>query len=247
MLLVDVHAHMELPDFDNDLDEVLKRAEQAGVKAIINNTTKIETINQAIGLSKKYPILKIALGLHPQYIKDLSEETINQTLDLIKTLPAVAIGEIGLDYHYHKDNKEKQIEVFRRILDIAQERKLPVIVHSWDSAKDVFATLEPYKKLKVIIHCFQGRKSQVKEGLSRGYYFSIPTSITRNTTFQYIVETAPMSKLLTETDAPFQSANREDRNEPANIKNTIKEIAKIKSITEEEVANLIFQNYQTLF
>ena len=247
MLLVDVHAHMDFKDFDNELDEVLKRAEQVGIKAIVNNTTSIETINKAIKLSKKYPVLKIALGLHPQNLKDISEEKLNQTLDLIKTLPAIAIGEIGLDYHYYKENKAQQIEVFKRILDIAQERKLPVIVHSWDSAKDVFATLEPYKTLKVIIHCFQGRKSQVKEGLARGYYFSIPTSITRNTTFQYIVETAPMSKLLTETDSPFQSANREDRNEPANIINTIKEIAKIKSITEEEVANLIFQNYQNIF
>jgi len=247
MLLVDAHAHMDFETFDKDLGEVLKRAEQAGVKAIINNTTKIETINKAIKLSKKYPILKIALGLHPQYIKELSEEQIKENLNLIETLPAIAIGEVGLDYHYYKDNKEQQIKVFKQILDIAKKRNLPVIIHSWDAAKDVFTTLESYKTLKIIIHCFQGRKSQVKEGILRGYYFSIPTSINRNEMFQYMAETIPLNRILTETDSPFQSPNKEDRNEPSNILLTIAAIAKIKGTTEEDTANMIFQNYQTLF
>ena len=247
MLLVDVHAHLEFPEFKDDLDEVIERAKKAGVKAIINNTTNLETINKTIQLIKKYPILKLALGLHPQYIKDMSEKEIEQNLKLIQSTQAIAIGEIGLDYHYFKDNKEQQIKVFQKLLKIAEKRKLPVIVHSWDAVKDVFETLKEFPKLKVIIHCFQGRKSQVKEGIERGYYFSIPVSINRNDTFQYIAKTAPINRILTETDAPLQSPTKEERNEPANIRQTISAIAKIRNLTEEETANLIFQNYQNLF
>lgn len=247
MLLIDVHAHMDYEAFDKDLDEVLNKCEQAGIKAIINNSTHLESIKKTLKLAKKYKIIKPALGLHPTLLKDLTENQLQETLKLIETEPAVAIGEIGLDYHYDKSNKEQQINIFKQLLDIAQKRKLPVIVHSWEATKDVFEILAEYPKLKVIIHCFEGRKSQIKEGLKRGYYFSVPPSIARNPIFPNLIETVPLSKLLTETDSPFQAPNKEDRNTPVNILITIKEIAKIKGTTEEETANIIFNNYQNLF
>ncbi|MCK5107979.1 MAG: TatD family hydrolase [Nanoarchaeota archaeon] len=247
MLLVDVHAHMDYDAFDKDIDEVLKRCEQLGVKAIINNSTHLESIKKTLKLAKKYKIIKPALGLHPTLLKNITPQQLQETLNLIETEKAVAIGEIGLDYHHDKSNKEQQIIVFKKILDIAQKRKLPVIVHSWEATKDTFEVLEPYKDLKVIIHCFEGRKSQIKEGLARGYYFSIPPSVARNPIFPNLIDMVPLNKLLTETDSPFQAPNKQDRNTPENIAIGIKEIAKIKGTTEEDTANIIFQNYQTLF
>jgi TatD DNase family protein len=247
MLLVDVHAHMDYEAFDKDLDEVMKKCEQADIKAIINNSTHLTSIKKTLKLAKKYKILKPALGLHPTMLKDLTEKQIQETLKLIEKEEAVAIGEIGLDYHYTKENKQQQIEVFKKLLKIAQKRKLPVIIHSWEAAKDTFKVLEPYKNLKVIIHCFEGRKSQIKEGLQRGYYFSVPPSISRNPIFPHLIEMVPLSRLLTETDSPFQAPHKPDRNDPSNVLIGIKEIAKIKGTTEEETANIIFQNYQNLF
>lgn len=247
MLLVDIHAHLDFKEFEEDLDEVIERAEQVGVKAIINNTTNTETIKKAKQITKKYKIIKLALGLHPIYLDKLSEKQIQETLKLIEETEAISIGEIGLDYHHNKENKEKQKQVFRKVLQIAQKRSLPVIIHSRESVKDALPILAEYPKLKVIMHCFQGRKSQIKECLNRGYYFSIPPSITRNPIFQYMAQKVPLNKLLTETDSPYQGPEKQERNEPANVKTTITHIAKAKGLTEQETANIIFQNYRTLF
>lgn len=245
MLLVDVHAHLDYEPFDKDLEEVLNRAKKSGVKAIINNSTHLESIKKTLLLSKKYPIIKPALGIHPTNLND--EKQIKASLNLIKTEKAVALGEIGLDYHYSKDNIEKQKEIFRELLKIAEERNLPVIIHSREATKDTFDILKEYPKLKVIMHCFQGRKSEIKEGIKRNYFFTIPSSINRNDTFRYMAEAIPLNRLLTETDSPYQSPNKEERNEPSNIIIAISAIAKIKGVTEEETANAIFQNYQNLF
>ena len=249
MLLIDAHAHLEHKSF-KDIDKVMERAEKVGIKAIINAGTNPKTNRTTLKLSKKYSIVQPALGIHPTDSISLTKKEINQELNFIEKNKSniIAIGEIGLDYHWHKKEKEfaKQIEVFKKLLNLAEKLSKPVFIHSRNAVKEILEILKEYN-LKIILHSFEGNKKQIQEAIKQGYYFSVPTSITRSTHFQNLVNMTPLSKLLTETDAPFLPSILGQRNEPAFIKESIKKMADIKQITEKEAANNIFLNYKNLF
>ena len=201
-------------------------------------------------ITKKYSIVQPALGIHPTDSISLTKKEINQELNFIEKNKSniIAIGEIGLDYHWHKKEKEfaKQIEVFKKLLNLAEKLSKPVFIHSRNAVKEILEILKEYN-LKIILHSFEGNKKQIQEAIKQGYYFSVPTSIKRSTHFQNLVKIIPLSKLLTETDAPFLPPNLGQRNEPAFIKESIKKMADIKQITEKEAANNLFLNYKNLF
>jgi len=249
MLLIDAHAHLEHNLFI-DINQTIKRAEEAGIKIIINAGTNPETNKATLNLSKKYSIIKPALGIHPTDSIILTKKEIDQEIKQIEKNKSkiIAIGEIGLDYHWHKKEKDfkKQKEVFKKLLSLAKKLDKPVFIHSRNAVNDTLEILKDYK-LKIILHSFEGNKKQIQEAIKQGYYFSIPTSVTRSTHFQILVKTVPLSKLLTETDAPFLAPKKDQRNEPSFITKSIKKIAEIKNITEKEAANNIFLNYQNLF
>ena len=241
---------MGYDSFKVDLPEVIKRAKKDGVKVIINNSTDKKTDRNTLKLAEKYPIIKAALGIHPTNVVKLSDKEIDEEIKFIEKNKnkIIAIGEVGLDYHWcTKDwEREKQRVVFKKFLDLAKRIDKPVIVHGWDAVKDVLKILEGYDG-KVVLHCFEASEKQINKAIRRGYSFSIPPAIVRNTFFQKIAELVPLSKLLTETDAPFQAPKKEDRNEPSFISVTIKKLAEIKKMTEEEIANNIFLNYKNMF
>ena len=249
MILIDAHAHLEHKLF-KDVDEVIKKAEKAGIKIIINAGTNPETNIVTLKLSKKYSIIKPALGIHPTDSISLTQKEIDQEIKQIEKNKSkiIAIGEIGLDYHWHKKEKEKikQNRTFKKLLNLAKRLNKPVFIHSRNAVNDVLKRLKDYN-LKIILHSFEGNKKQIQEAIKQGYYFSIPTSIIRSTHFQNLVTMTPLSRLLTETDAPFLAPIKYQRNEPSFIIKSIKKIAEIKNITEKEAANNIFLNYQTLF
>ena len=249
MLLIDAHAHLEHKLF-KDVGEVIKRAEKAGIKVIINAGTNPETNKYTLKLSKKYPIIKPALGIHPTDSISLTQKEIDEEIKQIgkNKSKITAIGEIGLDHHWHKKEKDlkKQKNTFKKLLNLAEKLNKPVFIHSRNAVNDTLGILKDYK-LKIILHSFEGNKKQIQEAIKQGYYFSIPTSVTRSTHFQILVKTAPLSKLLTETDAPFLPPKLGQINEPAFIQESIKKIAEIKQITEKEAANNIFLNYKTIF
>ncbi|MBW2985689.1 TatD family hydrolase [Candidatus Woesearchaeota archaeon] len=249
MLLIDAHAHLEHKSF-KDIDKVIKRAEKVGIKIIINAGTNPETNKSTLKLSKNYPIIKPALGIHPTDSISLTQKEIDEEIKQIgkNKSKIIAIGEIGLDHHWHKKEKDfkKQKNTFKKLLNLAEKLNKPVFIHSRNAVNDTLEILKDYK-LKIILHSFEGNKKQIQEAIKQGYYFSIPTSVTRSTHFQILVKTAPLSKLLTETDAPFLAPKKDQRNEPSFITKSIKKIAEIKNITEKEAANNIFLNYQNLF
>ena len=249
MLLIDAHAHLDHKLF-KDVDKVIEHAEKSGIKVIINAGTNPETNKATLKLSKKYSVVKPALGIHPTDSISLTNKEINEELKFIEKnkLKIIAIGEIGLDHHWHKKEKEfkKQREVFKKLLSLAEKLNKPVFIHSRNAVKETLEILSKYK-LKIILHSFEGNNKQILEAIKQGYYFSIPTSITRSTHFQMLVKTAPLSKLLTETDAPFLAPKKDQRNEPSFITQSIKKIANIKKMTEKEVANNIFLNYKNIF
>jgi len=250
MLLVDVHAHLDHCKF-NDLDLVIERARKADVKAIINNGINTEKNRISLELSKKYDIVKAALGLYPTEVAEMKDDKIENELEFIKKNKnkIIAIGEIGLDYNFYKDKNKikKQKIVFEKIIDLAEKIKKPLIVHSRKAEKDVINILESSKSKKIVLHCFSGNFNLVKKASELDYYFSIPTNVVFSEHFQKIVEEVNINQLLTETDSPHLSPFKHKRNEPAFIIEGVKKIAKIKGFDLEETSNNIFMNFEKMF
>jgi len=287
MNLIDVHCHLNHKEYKDDLDEVIKRAKKAGLKAIIVSGTNTAANKQVLELAKRDPIIKISLGIHPIDALGLSEgetgipkqlepinldeefkfieEKIKENKDLI-----VGIGEVGLDFHWDKEHHQEQKEVFRKIIQFCIKVNKPIIVHTWDAEEECIDILEEElkigeeskeklnvgkesenneskSKIPVILHCFGGRKSLISRAKALGFYFTVPPSILRIGNFQTLVKKVDLKQILTETDAPWQSPYKGERSEPAFVMETIKKIAHIKKLTEEEVAEQIWQNYQDVF
>ncbi len=256
MILIDVHAHLELLD---DLDSVIQRAKQAGVKKIISQGVNPKTNRIVLDLAKKYDIVEPALGVYP--VDALARETekdaddhpfkpepfdFDEELRWIEQQKPIALGEIGLDYKNGKD-KDTQKEHFIKFIELSRRLDIPLIIHSRKAELDVIDLLEKHQANKVILHCFSGKLKLVRRAADLRYCFSIPANIVRSQHFQKMVEMIGINQLLTETDAPYLSPFPDKPNEPAFVLETIKKIAEIKGMTEEDVATNIFMNYQRIF
>ncbi len=250
MLLVDVHAHLDLFN-EKDRENVIRRAEAAGVKVIINNSVDPKSIRKTLELHQQFKIVKAALGLYPTEASRLSAAAIDSELNFIRSQSAhfVAFGEIGLDYQEAKLEKDRQQQqvLFEKQLELANDLGKPVIVHSRQAEKGVVETLIRLGCKKVILHAFHGSLQLAEKAAESGFYITIPTNIPRSSHFQAFVKALPLSRLLTETDAPYLAIAKDGESEPSHITQTVKRIAAIKSLTEQETANIIFNNYQNLF
>ncbi|MBU1246130.1 MAG: TatD family hydrolase [Nanoarchaeota archaeon] len=244
-MLVDIHAHLDAKSFKKDLDKVIERAKEAKVSVIINNGSNIESNRKTLEISKKYPIVKPALGLFPWDALELSEEEIYAEIDFIKKEKPFAIGEVGLDYLKSKDKKQKI--VFEKFIELSEKLKIPIIIHSRKAEQDCLDMLSSSKSRKIILHCFNGNKKQIKFAEDKNFMFSIPTIIKRSKHFQDLVKKVSLKNILTETDSPFLAPFEKTRNEPAFIKETIKQISVDKKLNEEEVEKMIFMNFQHTF
>ncbi|MBS3117583.1 TatD family hydrolase [Candidatus Woesearchaeota archaeon] len=248
-MFVDVHAHIDYEDFKKDRKEVLDRAIKAGLIAVITNGTNEKSNEQVLKLARQYGLLKPALGLYPLEAIKLEEEGIERVFAQIKinAKKIIAIGEIGLDYAYDKENQENQKRLFRNLLHIAKEYDLPVIVHSRKAEMQAIDVLEEEKMKKVVMHCFSGSMKLVKRIEDNGWYVSIPANVVFSTHFQEVVKRTGLQYILTETDAPFLSPQKNERNEPKNVVNTVKVIADLKGLDKGETKKIIFTNFQKLF
>jgi TatD DNase family protein len=257
MLIVDVHAHLDFEEYDDDIDKVIRENKQAGVAAVINNGVDIASNRKALELAKKYDIIKPALGFYPVHAIQVKEEEFDAELKFIsKQNNIVAIGEVGLDYIKGDDNphgdkyKNEMKACFEKFIKLAEKKKLPIICHSRRAELEVIEMLESssLKKRKVIMHCFMGRKHLVKRILDNGWSMSIPCIVGKLQQLQDNVAMAPMSQLLTETDAPYMSPYPDiKRNEPRFIVEGLRQIAQIKKLDVEEASKMIFMNYQKMF
>ncbi|MGV8086571.1 MAG: TatD family hydrolase [Candidatus Woesearchaeota archaeon] len=263
MLLIDVHAHLDLEGYEiyGGIDNLLKECVANNVKAIITNGTNIESNKKILELSKKHDIVKIALGIYPTHCLELIESN-NSTLfekeleSIEKNIinkKCIAIGEVGLEYSEIKDlndaKKNIQKDCLKKFIALAKKYDIPIILHSRGAESDLIELLEKedMKDHKVIMHCFSGRKHLVQKVRDNGWFFSIPCNLARNLHFQQIVNGTPIAKLLTETDAPYQSPIPGTVNRSDNVRLTITKIAELKKMTEEEVSNIIYANYMKLF
>jgi TatD DNase family protein len=246
-MLVDVHSHLDDKKFDKDIAEVVERAKKNSVVSIINNGLNPESNRKTLNLCKQFPIIKPALGIYPTDATRMRNEEIEKEISFIKKQKIIAVGEVGLDYHWDVSRKDMQKYVFQKMIALAMELEKPVIVHTRKAEEDAFDILKQSGIKKVVLHCYGGPLKMVDEMVKNGYYFSIPTNLVISSHFQELVKKVPLSHLLTETDAPYLGPKKGVRNEPANIAHSIRKIAEIKNMTEPDVINNIFMNYQRVF
>lgn len=242
--LIDSHAHLNFKDFNNDLEEVVGRCRAENI-GVINVGAGMDTSERAVELAEKYNMYA-GIGVHPIHAKD--ELDIEKLRKMAESKKVVAIGEIGLDYFkdYGKF-KDIQKEIFIKQLDLAKELDLPVIIHCRMAHEDVLDILKDYN-LRGVIHCFTGNWEEAKRYLDLGFYIGM-NGIMFKFDLKEVIEKTPLDKILLETDCPYLTPPQasEKRNEPIFIKYTAEEIAKIKNITFEEVAETTTQNTKNLF
>lgn len=263
-MYIDAHCHLDHPRFESDIDDVVSSSKQAGVVAVISQGVNLESNKRVLALSKKYPLVKAALGLypieapnvtiHPDIVDDYIIEckaSVDETLDFIRkhAQDIVAIGEVGIDLK-ESDDVDNQVLNFKKIIALSKDIKKPLIIHTRKAEQLVIDLLEEANMPKKLVqlHCFCGKKSLIKRAADLGYTFSVPCSITRAQNFQQLVEMVPLSQLLTETDGPYMPPDKTaSRSEPKDVAVTIEHIARIKKMNEKEVADAIFMNYQRMF
>ncbi len=249
MPFVDVHCHLDQFK-DEEIREIIKESEERRVKVIINNGVDKETNRKTLELSRKFKIVKAALGLHPEFIERFSDEYIKDELEFIRKNKSkiIAVGEVGLDFYWIKDEalRKKQESMFREFIQISKEINKPLIVHSRGAERKAIEILKEEKAESVVMHSFGGKLKLLK-GIDEMWMFSIPPIIVRSSHFQELVKRLPLNKLLTETDSPFLGPFRGEKNKPYNVALTVNEIAKLKGLNAKEVENNLFMNYLKMF
>jgi len=244
MKLVDTHCHIYGKQYEEDIDLVLKKAEE-NLEFIVNIGYDIDSSKISVEMADKYSFVYATVGFHPTDIKGYSEESEKELLDLAKNPKVLAIGEIGLDYHWMKDEKEKQKEIFRKQMDLARKIKKPVVIHTRDAMEDTINILNEYKDVGGILHCYPGTYESAKLLMDR-YYFGINGVVTfkNNKTTKEAVSKIPLERLVIETDAPYLTPEpyRGKRNEPHYVQYVAEEIARIKGLEVEEVIRITTEN-----
>ena len=250
MNIFDTHAHYDDEAFNEDRFDLLNVMPENNIKYIINQGVDIKSSLDSIALSEKYSYIYAAVGIHPLDVKKM--EDVSKIRELAKHEKVVAIGEIGLDYYYETETKELQLEYFKNQLNLANELNLPVVIHDRDAHKDTIDTLKEIKVNNIgVIHCYSGSLEMAKELLKLDYYlgFDGPVTFKNAKTVIEVLKYIPLDRILVETDAPYLTPVpfRGKRNNSMYLTYVLDEIAKIKKVSPEEIANITLTNAKTLF
>ncbi|MGD1006105.1 MAG: TatD family hydrolase [Ignavibacteriaceae bacterium] len=252
-MFIDTHAHLFYPNFNEDVDEVISRAKDAGVHNIIVPATDVESSHKVIKLVEKYDFIYGAVGIHPHDTKDWQNSLIDEIEELAKHEKIVAIGEIGLDYFYDFAPKDKQMEAFKAQIDLALKINKPVIIHTRDADDDMMNVIRSYKDsgLKAQFHCFNGTLRNAKELVRLNHFISFTGNITfkKSDSLRDIAANLSLESIMLETDSPFMTPEpfRGKRNEPANVKLVAEKLAEIHHLTVEDVGRLTSYNVFRMF
>jgi TatD DNase family protein len=258
IMLIDSHAHLDMPHFDTDRDAVIARAQEAGVSAILTLGVDGASSQRAVALAQQYVGVFAAVGIHPHEAKLATPEDYKVLMGLAREREAnriIAWGEIGLDYHYDHSPRDVQRREFRRQIRIARELDLPVCIHSREAHDDVLTILDEEQAIDVgvVMHCFSGDERVARRCLDLGFYISFagPITFTNARKLPTVVPLVPDERLLIETDAPYLSPHpwrgREHRNEPARVAVIAARLAELKGTSVESVGQLAIENFKTLF
>jgi len=249
----DTHAHLDDFKFREDQDQVIARAREAGLELIVNVGYNVASARRTVQLTKEYDFIYGTVGMHPHDAKDLDGDSLRELRKLAAEPKIVAIGEIGLDYYYDHSPRDVQQRVFRRMIDLAREVKLPIVIHDRDAHEDIFRILKEEDAAEVggIFHCYSGSWPLAKEAVEMGFYISIAGPVTFHNAKKVmeVVKEVPLEWLLIETDSPYLAPvpYRGKRNEPAYMVKVAEMIAQIKGLDVEKVARVTTENGKRAF
>lgn len=248
--IFDSHAHYDDEQFDADRDELLASFPEKGVCGVISCGVDIETSLFSASLSEKYSFIYFAAGFHPLDVKNYCDGALDEIKKIAMHKKCVAIGEIGLDYHYEKDSRDIQIFLLEQQLVLANELNLPVIIHDREAHEDTMNLLKKHKP-KGVVHCFSGSVETAREIVSLGMYIGLGGAVTFKNAVKpaQVAKYVPDDRLLIETDCPYMTPVpfRGKRNDSSIIPYTAQKIAEVRGVTPQEILDLTAKNAKTLF
>lgn len=252
-MLFDTHVHLNAKKYEDDLQEVINRALEKGVQNMVVVGFDEPTIKKAIQIAETYDFIYASVGWHPVDAIDMTDEHLAWIEELAQHPKVVALGEMGLDYHWDKSPKEVQKDVFRRQIRLARKVNLPIIIHNRDATEDVVTILkeEHVEEVGGIMHCFTGSIEVAKQCMDMNMYISFggPVTFKNAKKPKEVATELPLDKLLIETDCPYLTPHpfRGKRNEPGYVSYVAEQIAELKGITYEELADITTANAKKLF
>ncbi|MEJ9232005.1 TatD family hydrolase [Peribacillus butanolivorans] len=252
-MLFDTHVHVNAEQFNEDLEDVIERAQEAGVNNMVVVGFDRPTITRAMELIETYDFMYAAVGWHPVDAIDMTEEDLKWIEELSSHPKVVAIGEMGLDYHWDKSPKAIQMEVFRKQIRLAKKVGLPIIIHNREATADIVNILKEEEASEVggIMHCFSGSAETAMECIDMNFYISLggPVTFKNAKKPKEVAAAVPLDHLLIETDCPYLAPHpyRGKRNEPSYVKLVAEQIAEIKQLSVEEVSQATTDNAKKLF
>lgn len=250
MKWLDSHAHITDEAFNDDFDEMIQRIKDNEIERVLIVCCDVNEVEKALSIQDPDIHFDVAVGIHPSDQKELTDEIYETFLKWAKDDRIIAIGEIGLDYHWDKDNKEAQQALFIRQIKLANELNKPIIVHSRDAIQDTYDILKKYPCLGVM-HCYSDSKEMAAEFLKLGMYISLagPVTFTSAKEPKEVAKMLPLDRLLIETDCPYLAPvpKRGKRNEPSFVRHTGEYIAELKEVDVETLKKHLNENYKKLF
>ncbi|MRZ81692.1 YchF/TatD family DNA exonuclease [Paeniclostridium sordellii] len=253
-MLFDSHAHLNDERFDEDREELINSLKAKGVDLVLNPGACIETSKSSVELANKYDFIYAAVGVHPHDVGEMTEDDIEILRKLaLENEKVKAIGEIGLDYYYDNSPREIQKKWFKRQIELANELKLPIIIHDRDAHGDTFEIIKNTKSPEIgcVLHCYSGNVELAKEYVKMGCYISIPGTVTfkNNKKTREVAKEIPLEYLLIETDSPYMAPepHRGKRNDPSLVQFVADKIAQEKGISYEQVCEATKENAKRFF
>ena len=251
-MLFDTHAHMDADAFDADRHELLASLPEKGISLVMNPGCSLESSLNAIELAKQYDFVYAAVGSHPDVADEVDDALIARYRELCKQNPkALAIGEIGLDYHYEDIPREIQQKAFRLQMELARELDLPVIVHEREAHEDGLRIVDEFSTVKGVFHCYSGSAEMAKELVKRGWYIGFTGVLTFKNARKAIEVAAeiPLDRIVIETDCPYMAPVpfRGKRNDPGKLCHMAEKLAEIRDITPEEATRITLENGKRLY
>ncbi|HNX82038.1 MAG TPA: TatD family hydrolase [Candidatus Omnitrophota bacterium] len=249
--LIDTHAHIDYPDYDQDRDEMIGRALDAGIAYIINVGPTLEGSRNSVKLAAQYPGVFAAVGIHPHDADNLPPGYADSITGLCAQKKVVAVGEIGLDYCKNFSKPENQRELFRALLSVAKKVDLPVVLHSRQADHDTIRIIKEFMPIRAVVHCFSSDIGFLHDCLGLGFMVSFTCNVTykKSEHVRQVVREAPLERVMLETDSPYLPAEgyRGKRNEPFFVRHLAEYVAALRGIPFEEVCRVTTENAKRFF
>ena len=252
-MIFESHAHYDDEAFDTDREEILAQCQREGREYIVNVSASLKTVKSTLKLAEWYPFMYAAVGVHPDEVGELNDENFAWMAEQCRNPKTVAVGEIGLDYYWDKENHELQKKWFRAQMELAKETGLPMIVHSREAAADTLEEIQKAQdeRLRGVIHCFSYSPEMAEEYLKMGYYIGIGGVVTFKNAkkLKEVVKMLPLDRILLETDCPYLAPepNRGKRNSSLNLPYVAAAIGELKGVDADEVVRVTNQNAKKMY